>query len=588
MARLILQLAGMAALCGTLAGCGGMPAAPSAPLACDDGLKTAFRPDADTTVVAVRRIRAGEALVAVDSQQPVTAARDMCMVKLLVGPGVKAEKDRNARSWSEGIGMEIWLPDGWNERIRNYGGGGWVGGGHRFAGQIGSKVPALVNANMGYASGTHDGGQPHYQDPSFLFLSDGRVNTEGMRDMSSRAIHQQALKTEALVRLYYGKAPRYRYYDGHSQGGRQGLKAAQEWPELYDGFLIGQPAIAVPKFSLASLYPQVVMKAELGIDATDKAAAGFAKKVDAATVRAVKACDREGLGFLLDPTGCGYEPLRDAAALCAGVPGLGVTGTGTDSATCMSAKEAQALSRIWEGPVVAGRRLAWSLPRGSSYGGQVTKAGTDMLALVTGDARYAADAATISGLPLVNAAVQPANRWRELSYVGYAALFDAIPANPMLADYMTDRPLDRMRALNRRMIVWNGLAEDVIPPGGMVDYYQRQAAQAGGEAELQKSVRMYMMPGMAHSSQGRAYAAAGDNARVPMPQLPGNANQNPTPERDQLFTALVNWVERGEAPGAIVIASRDGSTAYPVCVYPQKMVWNGTGSPREAASYSCR
>lgn len=30
----------------------------------------------------------------------------------------------------------------------------------RYPDQIGSKVPALVNANMGYASGTHDGGQP--------------------------------------------------------------------------------------------------------------------------------------------------------------------------------------------------------------------------------------------------------------------------------------------------------------------------------------------------------------------------------------------------------------------------------------------
>ena len=29
-----------------------------------------------------------------------------------------------------------------------------------------------------------------------------------------------------MVTLYYGKAPRFNYYDGHSQGGRQGLKVA--------------------------------------------------------------------------------------------------------------------------------------------------------------------------------------------------------------------------------------------------------------------------------------------------------------------------------------------------------------------------
>jgi feruloyl esterase len=273
-----------------LSGCAGVAPAPSRPLACDDSLKTAFKPDAQTTVVAVRRIAKGTPIVAVDSAQPITTAVDMCLVKLLVGPGVTAEKDRNARSYSEGIGMEVWLPDAtvWNERIRNYGGGGWVGGGHRYADKIGSKVPAIVNANMGYASGTHDGGQPWYQDASFAFLSNGALNEEGLRDMSRRAMYEQAVKTRALVQAYYGRGPRFSYYDGHSQGGRQGLKVAQEWPELYDGYLIAQPAVSVTRFSLANLYPQIVMKSELGITALDKpAAAAFATKVAAVNARAV-------------------------------------------------------------------------------------------------------------------------------------------------------------------------------------------------------------------------------------------------------------------------------------------------------------
>ena len=127
-------------------------------LACDDGIKTAFHPDVDTSVVAVRLVKKGEELLAPDTAKPVTAAADLCLVKLLVGPGVTAEKDSAARSSSAGIGIEVWLPTqaNWNERIRNYGGGGWVGGGHRFADKIGSKVPAIVNANIGYASGTTD------------------------------------------------------------------------------------------------------------------------------------------------------------------------------------------------------------------------------------------------------------------------------------------------------------------------------------------------------------------------------------------------------------------------------------------------
>jgi feruloyl esterase len=291
------------------------------PLACDDGIKAAFKPDANTTVVAVRQVRKGEQLVAPDSPGAITAAADMCLVKLLVGPGVTAEKDPNARSYSEGIGIEVWLPSHslWNERIRNYGGGGWVGGGHRYADKIGSKVPAIVNANMGYASGTTDAGQPWYQDGSFAFLSDGSVNAEGLRDFSVRAMVEQAVKTKALVTLYYGSEPKFNYFDGHSQGGRQGLKIAQERPELYDGYMIAQPALSIPSFGVAAIYPQIIMKAELGFTAIDKPrAAAYAKKVEAANRRAVASCDKAGLGFPLDPFACDYDPTRQRWAVCRG------------------------------------------------------------------------------------------------------------------------------------------------------------------------------------------------------------------------------------------------------------------------------
>ena len=36
------------------------------------------------------------------------------------------------------------------------------------------------------------------------------------------------LKIESQT-LYYGKAPKYSYYDGHSQGGRQGLRLPGRW-----------------------------------------------------------------------------------------------------------------------------------------------------------------------------------------------------------------------------------------------------------------------------------------------------------------------------------------------------------------------
>jgi feruloyl esterase len=93
---------------------------------------------------------------------------------------------------------------------------------------------------------------------------------------------------------------------------------------------------------------------------------------------------------------------------------------------------------------------------------------------------------------------------------------------------------------------------------------------------------------VAHSSQGRAYTVSGNNNSVPIPKLPGANNQTPTPDQDQMFTALLNWVEKGVAPDQIVITSRDNTVSYPICVYPQKTTYSGSGSSKLASSYVCK
>jgi pimeloyl-ACP methyl ester carboxylesterase len=540
------------------------------------------------------------------------AAADLCLVKLLVGPGVTAEKDSTARSYSQGIGIEVWLPtqDNWNERIRNYGGGGWVGGGHRDLDKIGSKAPAIVNANMGYASGTTDAGQPWYQDGSFTFLSNGSVNTEAFRDFSARAMVEQAVKTKQLVALYYGRAPKFTYYDGHSQGGRQGYKIVQEYPELYDGYMIAAPALSIPMFGTAALYPQIVMKTELGYTAANKPeAAAFAAKVAAANKRAVAACDKPGLGFLLNPFQCDYDPARDAAALCAGAAGNGVTGNNPDSATCMSAKEALALDKIWFGATADGSfdakqtadsrsgkslgkgQLWWTFTRGTAIGSLITSASTDPVALALQDVRYAADASATSSIPITNGSTALRNKWLELDYRGLADAAKKYTAlQPKLfSNLATDKAdLSKLRDLGRKVLVYNGLADDAIPPAGSINYHERVVAAMGGNAKVQKFMRMYLLPGAAHSSQGRPYTVGGKNDTVPLPKLPGNANQTPTREQDQFFTALVDWVEKGKAPEEIMLTSRDNSVSYPVCVYPQMTTWNGSGPAKQASSFSCK
>jgi pimeloyl-ACP methyl ester carboxylesterase len=421
---------------------------------------------------------------------------------------------------------------------------------------------------------------------------------------------EQALKTKALVDLYYDRPARYSYYDGHSQGGRQGLKVAQEYPELYDGYMIAEPALNIPMMGTTALYPQIVMKTDLGYTALNKAeAAAFAAKVDAANKRAVAACDKAGLGFLLDPFACDYDPARDAGALCVGETGDGVSGGNTDHATCMSVKEAIALDKIWFGATPdgsfdaaqspesrSGKSLGakqewWTFTRGTAIGGQITSATTDNVALALQDVRYAADATATSAIPITNGSTNERNKWLDLGYAGLADAMDeyiALQAS-LFSNLVTDKAdLGKLSDLGRKVIVYNGLADDSLPPAGNINYYERVVAAMGGYAEVQEFMRMYLLPGAAHSSQGRGYAVNGQNNAVPLPKLPGNANQTPTREQDQFFTALVDWVEKDKPPGEITLTSRDNHVSYPVCVYPLRTTWNGSGPATQATSYSCR
>src|SRR4029079_1517291 len=85
---------------------------------CNDSIKTAFTPDANTSVLLVKSFKQGDPriLTGTPAANTPTAAADVCVVKLLVGPGNPGPAD--APSTSLGIGIEVWLPRDakWNGR----------------------------------------------------------------------------------------------------------------------------------------------------------------------------------------------------------------------------------------------------------------------------------------------------------------------------------------------------------------------------------------------------------------------------------------------------------------------------------------
>ena len=105
-------------------------------------------------------------------------------------------------------------------------------------------------------------------------------------------------------------------------------------------------------------------------------------------------------------------------------------------------------------------------------------------------------------------------------------------------------------------------------PRGVINYYRQTAIRFGkGNGpdfdRLQDFYRLFRAPGVGHCGGGSG----------PQPQ--------------NLFDALVSWVEQGTAPQQILAQTAGGAVTRPLCPYPQTAVYSGSGSPNVAASFRC-
>ena len=341
-----------------MAGCGGgdssAPAAPVAqvaPYSCNDGLKTVDLGDSLAKLTSVKLIKAGDPMppLTVGSVAP-NASAELCLVKILVGPGNPGLV--GSHSTSSGIGIEVLLPSpkNWNERYVGVGSGGYGGGpGYTSPTNIGvNTFEAQPLAEQGYVTSTTDDGHgaslpddfSSEIDGSFALKPDRGLNTALLEDFAHRALHETALKTKALIKAYYGKAPVYSYFNGVSDGGREAMMLAQRYPTDYNGIVSGYPAINWSSWVPSTMWTQIVMQQDLGgpIDGA---------KLDAVHSASVAACDTaltgQHDGYIADPATCRYDPTKDTALLCVASGGTNSTGS------CLTTAEARAVNKIWYG-----------------------------------------------------------------------------------------------------------------------------------------------------------------------------------------------------------------------------------------------
>ena len=358
----------------------------------------------------------------------------------------------------------------------------------------------------------------------------------GKNDPRLRAVygytseHSLAVLAKTVISAYYGQPPAYSYFDGCSDGGREGLIEAQRYPADFDGILAGSPALDATDFGgefETWIYRSNTDAAGQQILGVDKLPA-----LHAAVLAACAGAD----GLIDDPRACAFNP---AAIKCA---------NGTDTAACLTPAQVDVAREFYSGPRdPAGHEL---YPGGGlPYGSELAWAGWDI---------------NLAGNALTTTAAQAA--LNDLKYLAYAK---NPPASFGLTDFQftdaerarlshlapvynaTDPDLNAFRRHGGKIILYHGWADQAIPPFGTVDYYKAVASQTSDYASFS---RLYMVPAQYHCLAGGDPGVTAD-----------------------LLTPLMTWVRTGQPPAAVTFATVTPKPGQPaaITVAPFDVAKNG-------------
>ncbi|PYH90333.1 tannase and feruloyl esterase [Aspergillus ellipticus CBS 707.79] len=155
--------------------------------------------------------------------------------------------------------LEIWLPapSAFQNRWLSTGGGGYA---------INSGSSSLPGGIIyGAASGMTDGGFGSFskQADSALLLANGTLNYEALYMFAYKAHHELSTLGKAFTRNIYGLTSTeklYAYYQGCSEGGREGWSQVQRYGDEWDGAVIGAPAFRWSFQQTQHLYSNIVEK----------------------------------------------------------------------------------------------------------------------------------------------------------------------------------------------------------------------------------------------------------------------------------------------------------------------------------------
>jgi hypothetical protein len=434
-----------------------------------------------------------------------------------------------------GLTFAVALPRAWNGRFLFQGGGGLNGTLYPPMGAAAAgDRPALAR---GFAVVSTDGGhRGAVFDPSF------GADQEASLDFAFKAVPTVASVAKAVVAAYYGRPAAHSYFAGCSTGGRESMEAAERYPSVFDGVITGAPAMRTGYSNIALKWAAVAFNRVAPKDpATGAPVPGGA--FSAADRRLIvngllQACDAlDGLkdGMIFNVKACHFDP---AVLEC----------TGAKSDRCLSAAQVSALHSAFGGPVTA---QGWRVYAPHPYDSGIAAEGPQQLPgfLLNSTAGPVAGAALPLTIDL------------ESEVAGVVA-----NAQQQLTDTAQWTNLSTFAARGGKQLFYHGMSDPWFSAFDTLDYYERVARASGGLDKTRQFARLFLVPGMGHCQGGPA-----------------------TLDHFDLLTPLVEWVEHGKAPDAVIATGPSlPGRSRPLCAWPEHAHYKGSGDPNDAGNFECR
>jgi hypothetical protein len=442
------------------------------------------------------------------------------------------------------IAFEVSLPAQWNGRFYMIGNGGHAGEAMDNPGRVSQRNEAL---QLGFAFAQTNTGHDASKEPGASFVMS---NPQKAIDYAYRAVHLTATTTKDITKAYYGKAVSRAYWNSCSNGGRQGLIEAQRFPEDFDGIVASAPWVDQTGFTIGAMWNQKALSAAPLTPA----------KLSLVADKVMAKCDAiDGLkdGLIDDPRKCDFNPARDVPACRAGA----------DGPDCLTAAQAEAVAKVYAGPVSNGKPFFPGYMPGSEavtaglFGGGTGSGWLNVIVSTQPDGKPA-DFNLAEGTIryLVPKPPKPDYDYRTFDFDrdihmldGWSKLADA--KNP---------DLSKFNKRGGKLLMTYGWADSILQPMAGVKYYEQALAKNG--PGTQEFFRLFMVPGMAHCGGGIG------------------------PDRHDPMTAMINWVEKGKAPESIRasrVVNDQVVRTRPLCPYPQVARYSGQGSIDDAANFRC-